>query len=156
MSTVHYQLWEYNDWANTVYLKLFESYGEKVPASALRFLGHIMNAQTIWLSRIEGDPQSVEPWTEHHRLEEIRTMHEKTSLGLRTAIVRHQDNLSLKIRYTNTKGTAFQNTLSDILLQAFNHGTYHRAQIALELRAHGLEAVNTDFINFIRLSAPQQ
>jgi uncharacterized damage-inducible protein DinB len=32
----------------------------------------------------------------------------------------------------------------------FNHGTYHRAQVARDLRQHNLEPINTDFIFYVR------
>jgi uncharacterized damage-inducible protein DinB len=31
------------------------------------------------------------------------------------------------------------------------HGTYHRGQIAMQLRQQGLEPVNTDYIMFLRM-----
>ncbi|WP_414711827.1 DinB family protein [Sphingobacterium sp. UBA1498] len=46
---------------------------------------------------------------------------------------------------------AFHNKVNDILLHVFNHGTYHRAQIASEMRRNGVEPINTDYITFIRL-----
>lgn len=36
------------------------------------------------------------------------------------------------------------------LLHVALHGTYHRGQIARELRRAGEESVNTDFIQFVR------
>lgn len=54
------------------------------------------------------------------------------------------------IVYANTKGEAFQTAIHDIMIQVFNHGTYHRAQIACNLRQGGLEPVNTDYITFVR------
>ncbi|MFC3356180.1 DinB family protein [Sphingobacterium zeae] len=34
---------------------------------------------------------------------------------------------------------AFHNKVNDILLHVFNHGTYHRAQIASEMRRNSVE-----------------
>jgi uncharacterized damage-inducible protein DinB len=54
------------------------------------------------------------------------------------------------ISYTNTQGEAFQTTVEDILIHVFNHGTYHRAQVARDLRQHALTPVNTDYITYVR------
>ncbi|WP_448634332.1 DinB family protein [Pedobacter panaciterrae] len=37
------------------------------------------------------------------------------------------------------------------MLHVFNHGTYHRAQIAKEMTMHNIKPVNTDYIQFMRL-----
>ena len=43
--------------------------------------------------------------------------------------------------------------MEDILIQVFNHGTYHRAQVAKDLRGNGLAPVNTDYITYVRALA---
>lgn len=55
------------------------------------------------------------------------------------------------IKYSNSTGTVFETAVSDILLHVFNHGTYHRAQIAKEMKQHNIEPINTDYIQFVRL-----
>lgn len=54
------------------------------------------------------------------------------------------------VKYSNTKGQEFSNSLYDILLHLFNHGTYHRGQIATDMRRNGLEPLNTDYITMVR------
>lgn len=143
------QLWLYNNWANDILFKAFEAYGDRTPASCLRLLSHIVNAQSTWLSRINGEKQVVGLW-DVHDLEECRKWHGETSQGLKAALEKHADDLDIKIEYANSQGRVFQNSLFDILFQVFNHATYHRAQIAMEMRINGLQPVNTDYINFVR------
>lgn len=143
------QLWLYNNWANDILFKTFESYGDGMPASCLRLLSHISNAQSTWLNRINGEKQVVGLW-DVHDLAACKKLLAETSQGLKAAMERHADDLDIKIEYANSQGRVFQNSLFDILFQVFNHGTYHRAQIAMEMRMNGLQPVNTDYINFLR------
>lgn len=143
------QLWLYNNWANDILFKTFEAYGDQTPASCLRLLSHIVNAQATWLSRINSEKQLAGLW-DVHDLEGCKILHAETSQGLRAAMERHADDLDIKIEYANSQGRVFQNSLFDILFQVFNHATYHRGQIAVEMRINGLQPVNTDYINFVR------
>jgi uncharacterized damage-inducible protein DinB len=143
------QFWKYNNWANDVLFAAFDNYGDQVPASCLRLLSHIVNGQSVWLSRMVGEKAAVGLWDEYD-LAGIRSLHEQTSKGLGAIIEAHAADLSVKMEYTNSRGMTFQNTFFDMLFQVFNHGTYHRAQIAKDMRQQGLEPVNTDYINFVR------
>ncbi len=143
------QLWLYNNWANNLLFKAYEGYGERMPASCLRLLSHIVNTQSHWLNRVRGEKQTVGVWDEHD-LEGCKRLHEETAQEIKAVMEVHAAEMQVKIGYANTKGLVFQNTLSDILLHVFNHGTYHRAQIAQEMRESGLDPINTDYINFVR------
>ena len=59
----------------------------------------------------------------------------------------NRETLASQIRYTNTQGQAWTNTVEDIPVM---HSAYHRAQVAAELRATGHEPANTDFIHAVR------
>jgi len=72
------------------------------------------------------------------------------SEGFGQQIQRRNDIEDEIINYTNTQHQAFHNKANDILLHVFNHGTYHRAQIASEMRKNGIEPINTDYITFVR------
>jgi len=144
------QLWLYNNWANEALFKTFEVHGDRMPASCLRLLSHIFNAQSTWLSRVNGEKPMVGLW-EIHDLTACKKLHTATSQGIMAAMEHHADDLQIKIEYANSRGQVFQNTLMDILFQVFNHATYHRGQIAMDMRISGLEPVNTDYINFVRL-----
>jgi uncharacterized damage-inducible protein DinB len=143
-------LWEYASWANETVLNTLEGLGSSAPASSLRLMSHIVNAQTVWLNRLNGDPAVAALW-ETHPLEKIRNLNSGTMQGLKAAIDRFGPDLSRKVPYRNLSGVPYESPVSDMLLQVFNHGTYHRAQIAMDLRDRGLEPVNTDYITFTRI-----
>lgn len=47
----------------------------------------------------------------------------------------------------------FYLTVEETLMQVTNHGTFHRGQIALLLKLHGIDPTNTDFILWPVLNA---
>jgi uncharacterized damage-inducible protein DinB len=59
--------------------------------------------------------------------------------------------LHSKLIYKNSKGEEFLQPVSEVLLQVFNHGTYHRGQLVTMMRALGeVNLPATDFILFMR------
>ena len=141
----------YTSWANQQVLETLEKMGDQVPASSLHLYSHLLNAEVIWLARIQHLESPVQVF-EDHTLAECRRVHESTFerfIGLADS---SSEELEAEITYKNTKGELFTTSLEDILLQVFNHGTYHRAQIARDLRQNGLEPINTDYITYVRSS----
>jgi uncharacterized damage-inducible protein DinB len=143
-------LWEYTVWSNDTVIKTLNGFGANAPASTLRLMSHIVNAQTVWLNRLNGDSAVVALW-EVHGLEKISKLNTDTLQGLKAAMGRFGPDLGQRVAYRNLSGIAYESPVSDMLLQVFNHGTYHRAQIAMILRERGLEPVNTDYITFTRI-----
>ena len=67
-------------------------------------------------------------------------------------IIKNPDSeiITKKIIYKNSKGIEFSNTVQDVIFHVINHSTYHRAQIASDLKANGIEPINTDYIFYKR------
>lgn len=139
----------YTCWANQRILETLENYGERAPATSLHLFSHLLNAEIVWLARIQHLESPVHVFDDH-TLTECRKVHESTFERFLALASLSRKDLHAVITYKNTKGDAFTTSLEDILIQVFNHGTYHRAQIACDLRANGLEPVNTDYITFAR------
>jgi len=57
-----------------------------------------------------------------------------------------------KVPYKNSKGESFDSRVEDVLTHVAMHGTYHRGQIAADLRAAGAAPPYTDFIHAVRQS----
>jgi len=149
MSTAMHQMWVYNDWANRRVLDTLYALGPDLPYSCLHLISHIVNTQVVWLSRMKGIPARLKPWDDH-TISECRALHEQSSAGLKDCVETNTEGFTYNVHYTNTQGVNYQNNLQDILLHTFNHATYHRAQIALELRRHGFAPPVTDYIQFMR------
>jgi len=145
------QFCSYNHWANSTLLAALNKQADILPQSCINLFSHMMNAQMIWLYRINGMEPTVTVWQQHD-LETCNALLTESGQGL--ARIENPEDPSLPlIQYHNSAGTAFETSVPDILLHVFNHGTYHRAQIAKEMKQNGIDPVNTDYIQFVRLKA---
>lgn len=151
MEAIFDKLWLYNDRANISLLDSLEKqrHTQNLPSKSLRLLSHIVNTQMIWLGRIREIPASVGVWEEHD-LETCKKMHQQASIQIKKEIDSRIAMLQQTVKYKTTKGVPYEDHIDDILLHLFNHGTYHRGQIAQDLRLNGLEPINTDYITFLR------
>jgi uncharacterized damage-inducible protein DinB len=60
------------------------------------------------------------------------------------------DSLDDKVEYRNSKGEKWSSRVEDILIHVLFHSAYHRGQIALQMRAIGVDPAYTDFIHAVR------
>jgi len=148
MKSLLHQLTLYNDWANQKIFSQFSQLQDKVPAASMHLLCHVLNSQTVWLGRITGKQSAVRPWDDHS-LDVCREMQQQGHEILKN-LTTAEVNLEQLISYKTFNGLPFENTIYDILVHVFNHSTYHRAQLAQDMRKNGLEPINTDYITFVR------
>ena len=154
MINTNEKLGTYNVWANNALLEHFDQLvakGATIPTGALRLFSHVLNAQAIWLGRLTATPSPVKVWQEHD-LAGLHHWHEQTSERFRQYVNNADDQeLNRLISYTNSIGESFTSQVADIFTHVPVHANYHRAQVAKELRAAGLEPINTDFITYCRV-----
>ena len=112
--------------------------------------GSIVGSGELWLARLRNEPPALAVWPELDldgcaagvtRLEERWPRH--------LAIVRDED-LGEGVGYRNTRGEYWTSTVADIISHVALHSSYHRGQIASELRAAGATPAYTDFIHAVR------
>lgn len=118
---------------------------------ALTLFAHILGAQVNWYSRIAGETPAVPIWPtltldECERL--ATTIHAQYEQRIETL---DAEALARIVTYHNSTGATFHTAVADILMQVFQHSTYHRGQIAQLIRMAGATPVNTDFITFVRM-----
>lgn len=118
-----------------------------VPEKSLQLINHTINAQEVWNARIEGELCKTLIWELRplDRLLEINKSNFEKSHG----IVEKYD-LDAVISYSNSKGSAYKNTVRDIIFHIVNHSTYHRGQIATDSKQNGLTPLVTDYIFYKR------
>lgn len=141
------EAFEYNYHFNKELIQLFENNEQIIPEKSIKLLNHLIDAQQIWNERILGQQPSVSVW-EIRPLESLKK-HNETNYSNSLSIL-NTIELSRKIEYKNSKGEVFSNSVQDILFHAINHSTYHRAQIASDLKANGIDPINTDYIFYKR------
>lgn len=147
MMTTLKRLSDYHSWAmDCVFLHLETL--PVVPPGCLKLVQHLVNAESIWISRIKGEKPNVGVW-EERALADCIILHQ-SSKKLLEAILEDEQDLDRVISYVTTNGDPFLNNIHDILIHILNHGTYHRAQIAKELRLNGIDPISTDYILYVR------
>lgn len=123
---------------------------DAVPERAGTLFSHMLRAQDIWYGRVAGtDHAALDLWA----TDSLQDCAERLEASTRrwTALLDDRDDaLDAPVAYTNFSGTAFETPLQDIVLHVVNHGTHHRAQIALLLREADIAPPATDYIFFRR------
>lgn len=143
-------LFQYTRWANERVLETMQA-ADAVPDRAVELFSHLLRAQDIWFGRVKDTEHAdLSLWVEEDltacakRLEESMQRWQSLLDDVTT------DDLAEPTAYTNSKGTRYETTLREIFTHVVNHGTHHRAQIALVLRDAGIAPPPTDYIYFLR------
>ena len=129
-------LFDYDRWANLQWV---------APANAMAqqsILLHIVEAQVIWLTRIEG----TQPW--QPTLDEF-ALHLDRSIGRWKRFLLGAD-LGAVISYTTSAGDRYDSQVSEIVRHTINHGTYHRGQLRGIAGERGVDFPETDYNHFMR------
>lgn len=115
-------LFEYTYHFNKEMIKIISENLEKVDEKTIILINHTLNAQQIWNSRILNE-KSFEVWqiNSFENLNGINQQNFNKSLEIVQKF--HPDQ---KMKYQNSGGTKFENTVFEMLFQAINHSTYHR------------------------------
>ncbi|RUS47891.1 DinB family protein [Cohnella sp. AR92] len=151
------QAYAYHVWANERVMEYLKTLPTEVFNKELNLgfaaiadvISHLLSADGIWLSRLkeEGAAKSapkpflhVEEASESFRLLQRQYADYLASL----------DDADKQVRYKNSAGEEFQNSVSEIFTHIVNHGTYHRGNITTMLRSLGYKGVATDYIVYVR------
>lgn len=145
------KLFEHLNWANLRILERLRSGDAGSHAKAIGLFAHILQAERVWLTRLQGQDSSALPVWPEAGLDFCGRMtkqnHEDYTAYLGSLADGEGDRV---LRYANQFGQVFDNSVRDILTHVALHGQYHRGQINALLRAGGAEPVNVDFITFVR------
>jgi len=143
-------LFEYNDWASRRILTLLQALPN--PAEKpLSLFAHLLTAEEIWLLRLRSqDTVGIDksPKLTMAQCEALINEHKRAFAEIIEQF--ESRGFASLITYRNLSGKEFTTSARDILAHVALHGTYHRGQIALALRAADVAPVDTDFITFVR------
>lgn len=142
------RLLRYDAWANAETLGSLRQ-GD-APAKALRWMGHIVGAGTLWLARLRQEPSPMAVWPDL-KLDECAAAIERLAHRWpRYLETLAREDLEEGVGYRNSLGEYWTSTVGDILTHVPIHGAYHRAQIAAAVRESGGTPAYTDFIHAVR------
>jgi uncharacterized damage-inducible protein DinB len=154
------ELFAYDAWANgrafdAVSALPEEQQGHSIASSfpsVAGTLAHIVGAEWVWLRRWQGESPSGYPdWVATPMLADLRAR--------LTAVEQERDafvaglseaDLGRVVSYRTLSGQAFEDPLNNLMRHVVNHSTYHRGQVATQLRQLGLKPPSTDLIVFQR------
>ena len=143
----HARLLRYDAWANAETLASIRR--TPVPAG-LRWLGHIIGSEFLWLGRLLEEPSELPVWPELSP-DEIEAGLARLDRGWAGYLAALSDaDLPDGVGYRNSLGEFWTNTVGDILTHVVSHSGYHRGQIATAVRQAGGEPAYTDFIHAVR------
>ena len=109
------RLLSYDHWAAIETHSSIRRAGDPPPKS-LRWLGHILGAEWLWLGRLRGQEKAVEVWPDLS-LDECQGQIADLAPAWRTYLDRlGPDDLSQSVSYTNTKGEPWTSRVEDILI----------------------------------------
>ena len=118
-------------------------------AETLRLFAHVIAAEHLWLSRIDAVKARVAVWPALS-FDQIGALETENRARFRELVQRRDDTRQRRVRYRNSAGNEFDNSVGEILTHVALHGHYHRGQIARVMRGAGREPVYTDYIGFVR------
>lgn len=145
------RLFDYDSWANEqLLLTVQENLSIDTADNIVELFAHIAGAQELWYRRIEGQSlDGLNVWPDYGlpvALQKLNTL----SGRWKQLIDANRSNLDKETSYKNSKGTAYNSMLGDILHHLIIHGQHHRAQIATLLRRSEVAPPATDFIFYTR------
>jgi uncharacterized damage-inducible protein DinB len=149
MNKYFHDMFDYNKYANNLFINQIIQFNiEKTKINNL--ISHILNAHEIWLARIQKRVARFSAWEVHSNdllLEINLQLHIEMHYFLNTLSLLDFEGI---IKYLNTKGETFENTIKDCLTHLLNHSTHHRAQISLLMRQLEIEPPKSDYIFYLR------
>lgn len=141
------ELLDYNRHSNAELIAYIEQNASRISARTLLLTSHVLNAHAIWNARIEGKSQPFQVW-EEHRVDRLKTIDEANHIN--TGRVLEEYPLDQVIAYRSGRGDSHRNNVREVFFHIINHSTYHRGQIATELRVAGLKPLASDYIFYKR------
>lgn len=136
---------EFDFHATKMLIEVIEKQEDLISPFVLKSISHIINAHHIWNSRMLGKKAESDVWDilpVHFLLQLHRQNYRETVDYL------EKFELGEKVNYHSSEGIRIDKIDLDILYHVLSHSNYHRAQIIMDLKQHGLEHTGMNFISY--------
>ena len=145
------KLFNFDRWAND---KLINSLKNQQinDQNVLKLLSHIVLAEQIWILRLKNSNYKNKNFWQVLDILECESISNSNYQDYIKFIETKEDasEFTKTITYKNSKGIEYTDTIENTLTHVAFHSTYHRGQIAKEVRKLNKEPVLTDYIAYIR------
>jgi uncharacterized damage-inducible protein DinB len=144
------EMFEYDSTVNASVLDLLRSL-PSIDDRTMSIFTHLLTAKKVWLTRLRSqDSSRLQIWPALD-LNECGTLIEENRIGYKDYLRDvTEEQLEENIRYKNSNGTEYENSVLDVLMHVLIHSGYHRGQIAKAVRESGEEPIISDYIFYIR------
>jgi uncharacterized damage-inducible protein DinB len=139
----------YDSWANREVVSALQAL-DNPPAQAIKLLAHVLAAETLWIERLQSQPQSSPVWPDSTLDQCDAQVRQLQSLWPAYLFPLTEKDLSAEIHYKNTRGENWTSRRADILQHVIIHSAHHRGQIVALIRASGQVPPTLDFIHAVR------
>lgn len=140
------EIFEYHFEFNSRIIDEISKVIKNLPERTFPLFCHVLNAHQIWNARIL-DKKSFGVH-QLHQIENCKSINDENYKN--TLKIINEFNLDKAVKYSNSKGKEFTNTINDILFHIANHSTHHKGQIMADFRISSLESIITDYIFYKR------
>jgi uncharacterized damage-inducible protein DinB len=120
------RLLRYDVWANRETLR---SLKQGTPPRSLKWLGHIVGAEYLWLARLRRQHEALPVWPELD-VEACGERIDELARRWPEYLDDTHESFTEKVQYINSKGEAWSSTVEEVLTHIVIHSAYHRGQIA--------------------------
>ncbi|MCX2679253.1 damage-inducible protein DinB [Galbibacter sp. EGI 63066] len=146
MKTFFKDIFEYHNHFNQKLADLLIENKDRISERTIPLFSHNVNAHQIWNSRIIGmESLGINEVHTLEKCKEIDQMNHTDTLKILSGF-----DLDKKMKYKNSKGYKFENSIQHVLFHIVNHHTHHRGQIISDLRQNGIVPLKTDYIFYKR------
>lgn len=118
--------------------------------STLGLLVHIMDAERIWLSRWKGVSPGARMTADDLPTLDALVADWAPRRAEMLEFLAGVGDARRDVHYFSTAGEEFHNILWHLIVHVLNHGTEHRAQVALYLAMQGIDVGNQDLVRYLR------
>jgi uncharacterized damage-inducible protein DinB len=120
--------------------------------SLRKTLIHIVDGESVWLQRCQGNPEAKWPPQDEPRnvsaiTEGLQKTYRERDAFLATV---REDDMARAMVYRDSRGGLFETTLGDMLLQLCIHSMHHRAQAVNMLRRVEGSPPEVDYMVWMR------